>query len=44
MKYVKYDDEYEFYRNDGDKMWDAYDGSPYRGILKFLGRLSSEFD
>lgn len=35
MKYVKNDDEYEFYRNDGDKMWDADDGSPLVGILEF---------
>lgn len=35
MKYVEKDDEYEFYRKDGDKMWDAYDESPYRGVLEF---------
>lgn len=35
MKYVKNANEYEFYRKDGDKMWDADDGSPLVGILEF---------
>ena len=35
MKYVKNDDEYSFYKNDGDKIWEADDGSPLVGILEF---------
>lgn len=35
MKYVKNDDEYSFYKNDGDKIWDADDGSPLVGRFEF---------
>ena len=35
MKYVKSDDEYEFYRNDGDKIWNVDDESPLVGRFEF---------
>lgn len=35
MKCVEKDDEYDFYKNDGDKIWDADDGSPRVGVLEF---------
>ena len=35
MKYVKSDDEYEFYRNDGDKIWDVTEVPISRGPVLF---------
>lgn len=35
MKYVKNDDEYDFYKNDGDKIWDVTENPISRGPVLF---------
>ena len=35
MKYVEKDDEYDFYKNDGDKIWDVTENLISRGPVLF---------